>query len=327
MKKKHALITGITGQDGAYLAQFLLAKGYRVTGIAQRALRADRRGLSALGVGERVTLAAGDATNSAFLSRVVKAALPDEWYNLAAISSVRQSWEDPAAVIRINGEAVWRMLEIVRSASPRTKFFQASSAEIYGNADGVVTEKTRQFAPQSPYGVGKLAAHMAVALMRERYGLFAVCGILFNHESPLRPDTFVSKKIARAAARIAAGLDTHVELGNLRVRRDWGFAGDIVRAMWLSLGQKTPRDYVVSTGENYSIADFARAAFAHAGIRNWKSHVRVDPSLVRKYEIRDMRGSSLLAKRALGWAPTVPFHSLVAMMVDYEVAQLSKPRR
>lgn len=320
MKRKIAIITGATGQDGAYLSAFLVGKKYRVIGVAPHVGSAHTARLRELGIEKKVTLIRGDVTNAAFLKQMVKKYHPFEWYNLAAISSVARSWEDPTATLHLNGESVIGMLEAIRSEYSATKFFQASSAEIYGDARGVITESTGRFQPLNPYGVGKLAAHLAVRMARERYGLFAVNGILFNHESPLRPETFVSKKIAQGVARIARGRGSSLELGNLAVRRNWTFAGDIAVGMWKMLQQQRPRDFVLCSAENYSIAEFVRAAFAHVGIRDWKAHVRVNPVLVRKSDVKNMRGSAAYARRVLLWKPTIDFYALVGMMVDYELA-------
>jgi GDPmannose 4,6-dehydratase len=294
MQKKTAIITGITGQDGSFLAEFLEQKNYRVVG----------------------------ARNLKMLPQLIKRYRPNELYNLAGISSVTKSWEDPVQTFQINAELPIQLLELIRVVSPATRFFQASSAEIFGNTSEIITEKSNRFKPLSPYATSKLAAHMAVVNFREQYGLFAVNGILYNHISPRQQDYMVGKSIARGVARVALGLDKQLSIGNLRISRDWGYAPDYVAAMWQMLQQKEPHDLVVATGKNHTIAEFVAAAFKHVGIKNWEQYTRVNPELLRKRDVQNMRSSSR-ALRKIGWKPKVDFKTVVKIMVNYELEQLA----
>lgn len=320
--KKIALITGIVGQDGSYLADFLLRKGYRVVGLS---LSSDSEALWRLDyfkIRNKVDLEVGDITDVARMEKIISACKPDELYNLAGISSVAKSWDHPVETFRVNASAVIGMLDILRRKSPQTRFFQASSAEIYGNIKGVANEKINIFNPLHPYGVAKLAAHCAVKNFRDQYGLFAVNGIMFNHESPLREDYFVTKTIVQGAVRVARGEIKKMQLGNIETYRDFGFAGDFVDAMRRMLNYKRAEDLVICTGKSFAIKDFVREAFACVGIADWRAHIQIDQSRVRKQEVQKMRGSSAKIKKELYWKPTISFKKLVKMMVEYEIKTL-----
>jgi GDPmannose 4,6-dehydratase len=312
-----ALITGATGQDGWYLSAALLAEGVAVFGLVAPG--------DATGLRPGVVPLPGDLRNADSLRAAVAAAEPDEIYNLAAISSVAQSWHDPVAVAEVNGVGVVRLLEAVRSyehaARARVRLVQAGSAEIFGNAPAPQDERT-PVAPSTPYGAAKAYAHHVVGAYRSA-GAWAASAILFNHESPRRPEAFVTRKITATVAAIAAGRSEPLVLGNLDVRRDWGFAGDYADALRRIARYPEPRDFVVATGVSHSIADFARAAFAEAGIADWQRYVTVDPELQRAGDADEQRGDASLARRLLGWAPTVGFAGLVRMMVDADRAALA----
>jgi GDPmannose 4,6-dehydratase len=315
-----ALITGATGQDGWYLSEALLAEGVAVFGLVAPG--------DATGLRPGVVPLPGDLRDAASLHAAVAAAEPDEVYNLAAISSVAQSWHDPVAVADVNGVGVVRLLEAVRSyedaARPqgsRVRVVQAGSAEIFGNAPAPQDERT-PVAPSTPYGAAKAYAHHVVAAYRGA-GAWAASAILFNHESPRRPEAFVTRKITATVAAIAAGREERLVLGNLDVRRDWGFAGDYADALRRIARHPEPRDFVIATGESHSIADFARAAFAEAGLADWERYVTVDAGLQRAGDADEQRGDASLARRLLGWAPTVGFAGLVRMMVDADRAALA----
>ncbi len=317
--KKRALITGITGQDGSYLAELLLDKGYEVFGVIRR--------LSAPNVGRiqhllnRITLLQGDLLDQLSLIKAVERAQPDEFYNLGAMSFVPASWDQPMLTGEFNAQGVTRALEAVRSVNPRIRFYQASSSEMYGRVREVPQTELTPFYPRSPYGVTKVYGHYITVNYRESYDLFAVSGILFNHESPRRGIEFVTRKVTDGVARIKLGLAETIELGNLDACRDWGFAGDYVRAMWLMLQQDTPDDYVIATGEAHSVKQLVEVAFAHAGL-DWQKHVAVDPAFLRPAEVDHLIGSPAKAKQRLGWEPSVDFKGLVHMMVDADLARL-----
>ena len=317
--KKRALITGITGQDGSYLAELLLDNGYEVFGVVRR--------LSAPNVWriqhllERVTLLQADLLDQLSLIKVVDKARPDELYNLAAMSFVPASWDQPMLTGEFNAQGVTRVLEAVRSVNPKIRFYQASSSEMYGRVREVPQTELTPFYPRSPYGVSKVFGHYITVNYRESYDLFAVSGILFNHESPRRGIEFVTRKVTDGVARIALGMSDTLKLGNLDARRDWGFSGDYVRAMWLMLQQDKPDDYVIATGEAHSVRDLVEAAFSHVGL-DWNKHVGVDPQFLRPAEVDLLIGDPSKAKKELGWEPSVNFQSLVAMMVDADIARL-----
>lgn len=317
--QRRALITGITGQDGSYLAEFLLAQGYEVHGLVRRtSLQGLDRIQHLLG---RITLHPGDLCDQASLLRALQAAQPHEVYNLAAQSWVPGSWAAPVATAEVTALGVLRMLEAVRTVNPAIRFYQASSSEMFGlpvPGQSMQNEQTR-FWPRSPYGAAKVFGHQITVNYRESYGIFACSGILFNHESPRRGVEFVTRKVTRAAARIKLGLDRDLRLGNLDARRDWGFAGDYVRAMWLMLQQDEPDDYVVATGQSHTVRELVELAFARLGL-DPAAHVRVDPALLRPAEVEHLCGDASKARTRLGWQPTVDFCGLVAMMVEADLA-------
>lgn len=305
-----ALITGITGQDGAYLAHLLLSKGYKVFGLKRRLSTENLWRLDYLGVTKDITLIDGDMTDFHSLKKAVDISEPDEIYNLAAQSFVRSSFDTPASTFDVNAKGVIHLLELVKSVG--CKFYQASTSEMFGKTEGVQNEET-PFNPQSPYAVAKLAAHYSVRNYRDAYGINASCGILFNHESPLRGEEFVTQKVAKAVKRIKAGDQTPLYMGNLEAQRDWGHAKDYVRAMWMML-QKDPDDYVIATGEAHSIYNLLSIAFAMEGMdfRHW---IKIDEKHLRPLEVPYLKGDPSKAKEKLGWEPEVKFHELIQEMV------------
>jgi len=322
-----ALITGITGQDGSYLAEHLLAQGYEVYGLIRGQNNPKRQTLEAML--PQVRIVEGDLLDQASLIAAIQRVEPDEVYNLGAVSFVPVSWNQPELTGEVTGLGVLRMLEAIRIVSgispSRPKagrdgigFYQASSSEMFGKVRESPQNEKTPFYPRSPYGVAKVYGHYITMNYRESYGLFACSGILFNHESPRRGLEFSTRKISRAAARIKLGLQTELLLGNLDSKRDWGFAGDYVRAMHLMLQQAEPDDYVIGTGEAHSVGEFAEMAFRHAGL-NWKDHVRLDPQLMRPAEVDYLRADATKARQKLGWAPTVTFEELVQMMVESDL--------
>jgi len=321
---KRALITGITGQDGSYLADFLISKGYKVFGLERRSSRKNRENIKhLLESGHQVELISGDLLDDGSLTRALHSIKPDEVYNLAAQSFVPESWKQPVYTSEVTAIGVIRMLEAIRQTNPKIKFYQASSSEMFGKVQEVPqTERTR-FYPRSPYGVAKLYGHWITVNYRESYDMFAVSGILFNHESPRRGMEFVSRKITHAAASIKLGLAKELRLGNLDARRDWGFAGDYVEAMWMMLQQKKPTDFIISTGEAHSVREFVEATFDHLDL-DWKKYVKIDKKLYRPAEVNYLLGDSRLAHKKLGWKPKVKFEKLVSMMVDSDLRLLSK---
>jgi len=325
MNQKKALITGITGQDGAYLTQFLLEKEYRVFGIIRRTVDRSLKNLEELGVARQIEYVDGDLTDECSLIHAVKQVRPDEVYNLGAQSFVGTSWDNPILTTEINALGTLKLLNTIRHFSPSAKFYQASTSEMFGNShsNGLQTEET-PFHPRSPYAISKLYAHWITINFRESFGLFAVSGILFNHESPLRGLEFVTRKITDGVARIKLGAVTELCLGNLDAKRDWGFAGDYVRAMWLMLQQTEPDDYLISTGETHTVRDFAAEAFRCAGILDWERYVKVDPRYLRPADVHALHGHSQKAKAKLGWEPAVRFHELVRMMVEADMRRVQK---
>jgi GDPmannose 4,6-dehydratase len=314
-----ALITGITGQDGSYLAELLLEKGYEVWGMMRRASTENIERIAHLV--DRITLVQGDLLDQPSLVSVLEEAQPREVYNLAAQSFVPTSWRQPVLTAEFTAVGVTRMLEAVRAVDPSIRFYQASSSEMFGQAEERPQSESTPFHPRSPYGVAKVYAHFATLNYRESYDLFAVSGILFNHESPRRGLEFVTRKISYGAARISAGLDEELRLGNLDARRDWGYAGDYVEAMWLMLQRPDPRDYVIATGVEHSVRDFVQAAFEHVGLEP-DPHVVIDPSLMRPAEVDHLVGDASSARAELGWEPRVSFAELVTLMVDADVARV-----
>jgi GDPmannose 4,6-dehydratase len=329
MPPKTALITGITGQDGSYLAEWLLDKGYRVCGIVRRASTENFQRIEHLR--ERIVLHQADLLDPTSLAHVLHVVHPDEIYNLAAMSFVPTSWQQPVLTAEFTAVGVTRLLDAVRQACPRARFYQASSSEMFGKVRETPQRETTPFHPRSPYGVAKVYGHFITMNYRESYGLFACSGILFNHESPRRGLEFVTRKITHGVARIKLGLAGELRLGNLQAKRDWGFAGDYVRAMWLMLQQEKPDDYVVGTGETHTVEEFVRIAFDHVGI-DWKKHVVIDPQFFRPAEVDLLLADPTKARQQLGWKLAVSFEQLVRMMVDADLAALSstfnsQPRR
>jgi len=319
---KTALITGVTGQDGAYLARLLLDKGYAVHGfVARRATESNWR-LRELGIEENVSLVHGDLTDMASLCRAVESAHPDEVYNLAAQSFVGTSWAQPQVTAQVNGIGVINMLEALRRLHPAVRFYQASTSEMFGLIQAASQDESTPFYPRSPYGVAKLFAHWSTVNYRESYGLHASSGILFNHESPLRGVEFVTRKVSDGVARIKLGLARELKLGNIDAKRDWGYAKDYVHAMWLMLQQDAPDDFVVATGVTTTVREMCRIAFEHVGLR-YEDHVVVDPALFRPAEVDVLLGNPEKARRKLGWSPQTKLEELVAMMVDADLRRLS----
>jgi GDPmannose 4,6-dehydratase len=316
---KTALITGITGQDGSYLAEFLLEKGYRVVGMTRRSSTAGDERIAHLN--GRLELIQGDLLDQASLVEALKGTTPDEVYNLAAQSFVPTSWNQPVLTGEFTALGVTRMLEAMRQVAPRARFYQASSSEMFGKVRTVPQNELTPFHPRSPYGVAKAYGHYLTVNYRESYGLHAVSGILFNHESPRRGLEFVPRKVTHGAARIALGLDRELKMGNLDAERDWGYAGDYVRAIWLMIQHEEPTDYVVATGIAHSVRDLCQIAFERAGL-DYREHVVVDPSLYRPAEVDHLRGDASRARQELGWSPTVNFKELIEMMVDADLERL-----
>jgi GDPmannose 4,6-dehydratase len=314
---KTALITGINGQDGSYLAEHLLEKGYRVCGLVRRTSIRNLERISHLL--DSIELMNGDLLDQNSLINAVADSEPDEVYNLAAQSFVPASFSQPVLTGEFTALGVTRMLEAIRVVNPRIRFYQASSSEMFGKAASVPQDEDTKFHPRSPYGVAKLYGHWITVNFRESYGLYAVSGILFNHESPRRGTEFVTRKITLAAARIAAGKQKELRLGNMEARRDWGFTGDFVEAMRLMLQQETPKDYVIGTGETHTVREFVEAAFAHLGL-DWEKYVVVDPKLVRPAEVDLLISNPRRAREELKWIPRVGFDELVKMMVDADAA-------
>jgi GDPmannose 4,6-dehydratase len=317
---KRALITGITGQDGSYLADFLLEKGYAVHGMVRRSSTENFERIGHLR--DRVTLHQADLLDQLSLIEIIKTIRPQEIYNLAAQSFVPTSWVQPVLTGEFTALGVTRMLEAVRLVDPKIRFYQASSSEMFGKVQETPQTEKTMFWPRSPYGVAKVYGHWITVNYRESYGLFACSGILFNHESPRRGKEFVTRKISHAVASIKLGLQKELRLGNLDAKRDWGFAGDYVRMMWLMLQQKKPDDYVIATGENHTVREFCEIAFEHVGL-SWKKYVVVDPALFRPAEVSTLCGNPAKARRKLGWKPELGFPELVRMMVDADLKRLS----
>ena len=317
---KRALITGITGQDGSYLADFLLEQGYEVHGMVRRSSTENFERIVHLR--DRVTLHQADLLDQLSLIAIIKEVRPHEIYNLAAQSFVPTSWVQPVLTGEFTALGVTRMLEAVRLVDPKIRFYQASSSEMFGKVQETPQTERTPFWPRSPYGVAKIYGHWITVNYRESYGIYACSGILFNHESPRRGKEFVTRKISHAVASIKLGLQKTLRLGNLDAKRDWGFAGDYVRAMWLMLQQKNPEDYVIATGENHSVREFCKIAFRHAGL-DWEKHVVVDPKLFRPAEVNTLCGNPAKARRKLGWKPETAFHELVESMVNADLERLA----
>lgn len=315
-----ALITGITGQDGSYLAEFLLARGYEVVGVVRRTSHDSYERIGHLL--DHLSIVPADLLDQHSLTSVIRDVKPDEIYNLAAQSFVPTSWTQPVLTGEFTALGVTRLLEAIRLAHPAAKFYQASSSEMFGEVAETPQSETTAFHPRSPYGVAKVYGHWITINYRESYGMFCVSGILFNHESPRRGLEFVTRKVTDAVARIKLGQISVVHLGNLEARRDWGYAGDYVEAMWLMLQRAEPDDYVVGSGETHSVRELVQIAFGHVGL-DWEKYVDIDPSLMRPAEVERLQANPAKAKRVLGWEPKVSFEQLVTMMVDADIEKLT----
>lgn len=322
---KTVLITGILGQDGPYLAKLLLEKGYKVYGMIRRYTNPNFDNTDYLGVTDEIEFISGDMTDEASLINVIKTIRPDEVYNFAAQSFVGISWDQAKLTIEVNALGVLHLLNAIKFFTPKTKFYQASSSEMFGRShkNGIQAEDT-PFHPRSPYAISKLCAYWITVNFRESYGMYTVNGILFNHESPIRGIEFVTKKISDGVVRIKLGLADEIRLGNLDIKRDWGFAGDYMKAVWLMLQQKKPDDYIICTGEMHSIKEFLDIAFNHVGIKNWQKYIRIDPQFKRPADVSYLLGKADKSKRVLKWKPRVKFEELVKMMVDADLKRLSK---
>jgi len=318
--RRTALVTGITGQDGSYLAELLLAKGYEVVGVVRRTSHDSYERIGHLL--DRVHIVPADLLDQHSLTSVVRDAKPDEVYNLAAQSFVPTSWSQPVLTGEFTALGVTRLLEAVRLAHPTARFYQASTSEMFGKAQETPQRETTAFYPRSPYGVAKVYGHWITVNYRESYGLFAASGILFNHESPRRGLEFVTRKVTHGVARIVKGKERELRLGNLEARRDWGFAGDYVDAMWRMLQQRQPSDYVVGTGQTHSVRELCQAAFAHVGLE-WQRYVKVDSRFVRPAEVETLQADAAKAKRELGWTPQTTFEQLVRKMVDADLERVA----
>jgi GDPmannose 4,6-dehydratase len=316
---KKAFITGITGQDGSYLAEFLLEQGYEVIGMVRRSSMPN---LGRIGnIMDRITLVNGDLLDQVSLIHILREHQPDEVYNLAAQSFVPTSWDQPVLTAEFTAVGVTRVLDAVRLAIPEARFYQASSSEMFGKVQEVPQKETTPFYPRSPYGVAKVYGHWITVNYRESYDLYAVSGILFNHESPRRGLEFVTRKVSYNAARIKLGLADRLPMGSLDSLRDWGFAGDYVRAMWLMLQQDSPEDYVIATGEQHSVRQLLDHAFGYLGL-NYQDYVEIDPRFLRPADVYELVGDASKARARLGWEPTVNFQQLVEMMVDHDLRTL-----
>ncbi len=322
---KKALITGITGQDGAYLAKFLLSKGYKVYGLVRRIVNRNFSNLTYLGIEKDIEYFDGDLTDEASLIHAIRTIKPDEVYHLAAQSFVGTSWDQPIVTSEINAMGTLKLLNAIKNNHPSAKFYHAATSEMFGNSneDGIQTEDT-PFHPRSPYAISKLFAYWITVNHKESFSMFCVNGILFNHESPIRGKEFVSRKITDGVARIKLGLAKDIKLGNLDSKRDWGFSGDYVEAMWLMMQAKEADNYLISTGKTHSIKNFLDIAFKHIGINDWSDYVKIDPRFKRPAELFTLQGKSDKAQKNLNWKPKVSFEELVKMMLDADLERLSK---
>lgn len=319
--RRRALITGVTGQDGSYLAEFLLEKNYLVYGLVRRSSTINFERINHLQ--DRVELIPGDLLDQSSLIAALQKAEPDEVYNLAAQSFVPTSWSQPVLTGEFTALGVTRILEAIRVVNPGVRFYQASSSEMFGMVEESPQHEATRFYPRSPYGVAKLYGHWITVNARESYGLFACSGILFNHESPRRGIEFVTRKVSYNVARIKLGLESKMKIGNLEAERDWGFAGDYVRAMWLMLQQDRAEDYVVATGVTHTVRRLLEVAFGHVGL-DYRDHIEVDPALLRPAEVYHLLGDYSKARRQLGWEPKTNFEPLIGMMVDSDLELVSK---
>jgi len=317
---KSALITGITGQDGSYLAEFLLDKGYKVYGMVRRASTENFQRIEH--IRNKIELRQADLLDQLSIIEILEEAEPDEIYNLAAMSFVPTSWLQPTLTAEFTAIGVTKMLEAIKLVNKKIKFYQASSSEMFGKVREVPQTENTPFYPRSPYGVAKVYGHFITVNYRESYDMYAVSGILFNHESPRRGLEFVTRKISNGVAEIKLGLEKELRLGNLEAARDWGFAGDYIQAIWMMLQQPEPRDYVIATGVMHSVKDYVQLAFEHVGL-DWQKHVVVDEKFFRPAEVHQLLGDAKLAKKVFGWEPKTSFESLVKMMVDHD---LNRPR-
>ena len=322
-QNKSALITGITGQDGAYLAKLLLDKGYRVFGLHARRSTDTLWRLRHLGIEGEVNLLEGDLTDLSAMLRGMEKSAADEVYNLGAQSFVGTSWEQPVLTANVTGVGALNVLEAVRIVNPKARFYQASTSEMFGLIQETMQSETTPFYPRSPYGVAKLYAHWMTVNYRESFGLHASSGILFNHESPLRGIEFVTRKVTDAVARIKQGKQKELRLGNIDAKRDWGFAGDYVEAMWLMLQQETADDYVIATGLTTTVRDMCRIAFSHVGLEH-QDHVVIDPKFYRPAEVEVLLGNPAKAKAKLGWVAKTELKTLITSMVDADLTRVSK---
>ena len=321
---KIAIVTGILGQDGPYLAEYLLKKDYRVYGMIRRYSNPNFENLNYLGITDSIEYIEGDLTDESSLNNIIKNIRPDEVYNLAAQSFVGSSWEQAKLTTDINAVGVLNLLSSIKLLSPRTRFYQASTSEMFGvSHDNGFQDESTPFHPRSPYGIAKVYAYWMTINFRESYGMYTANGILFNHESPLRGIQFVTRKITDGVAQIKAGLSKELRLGNLDAKRDWGFAGDYVEAMYLMLQQEAPDDFVVATGENHSVKEFVEFAFSTVGL-DYKQYVHIDPRFKRPAEVPNLCGKARKAEKLLGWKPKTAFKDLVKMMVEADVKRYQK---
>lgn len=321
---KTALITGVTGQDGSYLAEFLLEKNYKVYGIVRRSSSSNFERLKHFQ--DDITLLQGDLLDKTSLISAVEESKPDEVYNLGAQSFVPTSWNQPVLTGEFTGLGVTRLLEAIKLVNNKIRFYQASTSEMFGKVNETPQNEETRFYPRSPYGIAKLYAHWMTVNYRESYNLFCCSGILFNHESPRRGLEFVTKKVTDSVAKIKMGLSKELKMGNINAKRDWGYAGDYVEAMWLMLQREEPEDYVISTEETHTVQELIEVAFSHAGL-NWKDYVVIDPKLVRPAEVDLLLGDSSKAREELKWEPKVKFNELIKMMVDYDIERYKAPER
>ena len=312
---KKALITGITGQDGVYLADFLLKKGYSVIGTFRRTSHRSLERLEAFNIIDKVKLIKMDLTDQISINKTIKSVQADEIYNLAAQSFVGASFDQPLLTSTVNGLGALGIFEAVKEFSSYSKVYQASSSEMYGNSNEIKNENSRMF-PASPYGISKVFAHKTAQHYREAYDMFITCGILFNHESPFRGLEFVTRKITSTLVRIKAHKRNKLILGNIKAKRDWGFAGDYVQAMWLMLQQNKPSDYVIATGQSHSVEDFLEKSFEYAGLNNWQDYVEISKDLIRPQDIDNLIGDASKAEKELGWKPSKSYEELIRLMVD-----------
>lgn len=321
--KKTAFVTGMTGQDGPYLAKLLLEKDYKVYGLIKRYSNPNLDNIKFLGIENDIDLITGDITDDCSMNHLVKTIKPKEFYNLAAQSFVGSSWDLNKITTEINSLGPLNILNAIKMNSPETKFYQASTSEMFGNSTTEKQNELTPFRPRSPYGVAKLYAYWITVNFRESYSLHASNGILFNHESPIRGIEFVTRKVTDGVAKIKLGIKDKITLGNLDSKRDWGFAGDFVEAMWLMLQQETPEDYVIGTGEQHSIRELLEISFNHVGINDWEQYIESDPRFKRPAELHSLCGDMSKAKKKLNWSPRTSFEDMVKMMVDADMKRLS----